>query len=142
MTWHLKNRALERKLDKLSDGVFSDNLHKREDGNFVSVFGASIAFGKISENDLRFSATFSPDEVREFVYNPNDWNRSYEVKPPENVIFRAKIYMFDTAMVPHADYDCLIFSNNNWHKVRDGKPTDECICLCVGDFVEYRPWED
>ena len=43
MTWHLKDRELEKKLNELSKGEFSKNLHQYDDEHFASFCGEIIS---------------------------------------------------------------------------------------------------
>lgn len=138
MTWHLKNRELERKLNELSNGEFSKNLHEFDEDIFASYFGKTIRIKNYSycteggddepiiERIPKFGFYFTKDELEEEPgYNPLVWNKYPDVAPPENELMRIECY----------DGTCGAgtFVNDEWHE--DG--TDE-----LPNVIRFRPWED
>lgn len=94
MTWHLKNRELEKNLiglcsdflKRLDDGV----CLKHEDENYILVsFDRERSGNNLDGNELLFWA----DELEDVPeYNPHDWNYFIEVKPPYDVMMRVEMY--------------------------------------------------
>ena len=94
MTWHLKDRELEKKLIelcydfviRLNDGVFLK--HKDEDYILVS-FDREKLGNELGGNELWFWM----DELEEvYEYNPKTWNEFPKVKPPYGVMMRIEMY--------------------------------------------------
>ena len=94
MTWHLKDRELEKKLtelcsdflETLSYSVYS----KRDDENYIFVsFDRDKSGNSLGSNNLWFWM----DELEEVPeYNPKAWNEFPKVKPPYNVMMRVETY--------------------------------------------------
>ncbi len=94
MTWHLKDRELEKKLTELCSyfletlnyGVYS----KRDDENYIFVSFDRDKSGNIfGSNDLWFWM----DELEEVPeYNPHTWNLYPEVTPPQGAMMRIKYH--------------------------------------------------
>lgn len=142
MTWHLKDRELERVLEKYSDGNFVKALNFAierdwiDAANVVTVEFERKFLSRGYTNDLSFR-TDELEEVHE--YNPKIWNDSRKVTPPENVIFMAKVYRAEGETVL---YECLIFRRSVWYRVINGKPLGIQFSLYEGDYVEFKSWED
>ena len=142
MTWHLKDRELERVLEKYSDGNFVKALNFAierdwiDAANVVTVEFERKFLSRGYTNDFSFR-TDELEEVQE--YNPNAWNDSRKVTPPEGVVFRAKVYRAEGETVL---YECLIFRRSVWYRVINGKPLGIQFSLYEGDYVEFKSWED
>ena len=140
MTWHLKDRELEKKLI----GIAPD---------FVESLNESLKLGEYEENSWTYRVWFGPyedcykfemhvydDELEDVPeYNPKAWNDSRKVTPPEGVVFRAKVYRAEGETVL---YECLIFRRSVWYRVINGKPLGIQFSLYEGDYVEFKTWED
>lgn len=143
MTWHLKDRELEKQLIKIAP-------------NFVESLNESLKLVEHEENSCTYKIGFGPykdcykfemhvfDEELEEVpeYNPKIWNDSRKVIPPEDVVFRAKIHRVFCRETPYVDYECLTYKDGRWYKVRDGKVRPVRIDFNPGDYVEFKAWED
>ena len=143
MTWHLKDRELEKKLIAI-DPDFIENLQKKE---VVGTKAYSIHFGDYvlsgSIGSPRFYAYFDKSELEDVPeYNPNAWNDSRKVIPPEDVVFRAKIHRVFCRETPYVDYECLTYKDGRWYKVRDGKVRPVRIDFNPGDYVDFKAWDD
>lgn len=82
--YRLKDAALQKKLDEISDGEFSKNLHKFDENHFASYWGKTIFF-TINEDDdgeeleesehirePQFGAWFNIGEIEEVPeYDPD-----------------------------------------------------------------------
>lgn len=140
MTWHLKDRELEKKLIEIAP-------------DFVESLNESLKLGEYEENSWTYRVWFGPyedcykfemhvydDELEEVPeYNPKIWNDSRKVIPPEDVVFRAKVYRAEGETVL---YECLIFRRSVWYRVINGKPLGIQFSLYEGDYVEFKAWED
>lgn len=143
MTWHLKDRELEKKLIEIAP-------------DFVESLNESLKLGEYEENSWTYRVWFGPyedcykfemhvydDELEEVPeYNPKDWNDSRKVIPPEDVVFRAKIHRVFCRETPYVDYECLTYKDGRWYKVRDGKVRPVRIDFNPGDYIDFRAWED
>lgn len=130
MTWHLKDRELEKNLIKVDPEFLSklntacETLDTNKDGDFYkyqTCFVKLNHFGKIIGELFLTGA----DIEYKTTYNPYAWNPYPEVTPPENELMRIECY----------DGTCGAgtFVNGEWHE--DG--TDE-----LPNVIRFRPWED
>ena len=131
MTWHLKDRELEKKLIAI-DPHFVRNLQKavkyHEDETTVEVgFGDGI--GGLS----RFAAEFRWDELEEIPeYNPHAWNEYPKVCPPENVRMRVEFKYKDKPKTYRA---CCHFFSGKWYWDTCKYSLDPSIVN-----IRFRPW--
>ena len=147
MTWHLKDRELEKKLDEISNGDFSKQLNKVENVNafnhgFYLVFGKQCLTGEISNNAgacRKYQAFIERKELEEVKYNPNDWNDYPDVIPPNSNIYRL--------MVCYGKYDPIeyyaavyTFGSKTWWPHGSDRPIDTTVS--EDGFVKFRPWDD
>ena len=104
MVWRLKDRELEKKLNELSKGEFSKNLHQYDDEHFASFCGEIISLtedcgyefdesaGKGVYRQSQFLFFFNNDAIEEVPeYNPNGWNEFPKVRPPYDVMMRIEM---------------------------------------------------
>lgn len=140
MTWHLKDRELEKKLIAI-DPEFIDKLQMTKGyGNygFYLNLGGYVYSGDCGVPKIQIYLV--PEDLEEVPeYNPKTWNDSRKVTPPENVIFMAKVYRAEGETVL---YECLIFRRSVWYRVINGKPLGIQFSLYEGDYVEFKSWED
>lgn len=138
MTWHLKDRELEKKLEEFTGGDFVNSLNcaiERED--IDSEFFVWVAFGrKLSGDDNKENCLlFRTDELEEVPeYNPHGWNNFPEVTPPENVRMRVEFnYKDEPEKTYHA---CFYFFSGKWY-------WDTCKYSIASSIVNirFRPWE-
>lgn len=97
MTYRLKDSALQKHLDAISNGDFSHRLQNElQDirGNGTTDADYRIFFGFMSgraELVNRFSMLLYEHEIEVIQeYNPNDWNNFPEVQPPTEVDMRVE----------------------------------------------------
>lgn len=144
MTWHLKDRELEKKLIAI-DTDFIERLNQNceiWDSNHDGDLCELMHFEQILryKNKLLGNLLFTGVQIEEVPeYNPKIWNDSRKVTPPENVIFMAKVYRAEGETVL---YECLIFRRSVWYRVINGKPLGIQFSLYEGDYVEFKSWED
>ena len=130
MTWHLKDRELEKKLNELVGGnQFTEALNREcscinYQKIIVVKFGENTGHVKGS-----FRCYFEKDELTNIGYDPHDWNDYPDVKPPENVWMRVETNMgfgFKTR-----------FEHGDWLDNRN-----DVVGFDDGNVIRYRPWED
>ena len=144
MTWHLKDRELEKKLIAI-DSDFIERLNQNceiWDSNHDGDLCELMHFEQILryKNKLLGNLLFTGVQLEKVPeYNPKIWNDSRKVTPPENVIFMAKVYRAEGETVL---YECLIFRRSVWYRVINGKPLGIQFSLYEGDYVEFKSWED
>ena len=132
MKYRLKDRELQAKLDELTNGAFSKNLHPYDETLFASygdqeVVVEALQPGKRKHREPKFGFWFTSDEV-ELVprYDPHAWNEWPAVEPPAM-----------TAMRIEADDGTGIkaFWDEGWRRYGSG-----VFISCP--FLKFRPWED
>ena len=139
MTWHLKDRDFEEKLNETSrqNHTFSDSLNEivsrisKED--FESAVGFVVDFHRIGpKGDVltHCQLEISKDEVENTPdYNPYDWNEYPAVTPPEGILMRVETDRFR---------DCAIFKDGYWQSELFGEPNGRF----QAEVECFRPWED
>ena len=132
MTWHLKDKELEKKLIAI-DPDFIDNLNNSVEyhkGNITVETGFGDGIGGLS----RFSAEFRLDELEDIPeYNPDDWNEYPAVTPPEGVWMRVEA-MREDCVVMHLSF---LFENGVWVD-ENGTTFNLTKSMCA----RFRPWEN
>lgn len=138
MTWHLKDRELEKKLEEFTGGDFVNSLNREiERENIDSEFFVWVEFGrKLSGDDNKENCLlFRVDELEEVhEYNPKDWNEFPKVKPPYNVMMRVETHTGQ-------GYKLL------YKHLGDGDFWCDPNFLLMSkafsdDVTRFRPWED
>ena len=133
MTWHLKDRELEKKLIAI-DPKFVRGLQKavkyHKDETTVEVgFGGGL--GGLS----RFTAEFRWDELEEIPeYNPHAWNEYPKVTPPEGVLMRIE-FILDGIL----RRNCSTFEKGAWRITKNGDPS---YYITLDDVKRFRPWDE
>ena len=132
--YKLKDRALQKRLDEISNGDFS----KRLQDPAKSEKGFAVAYGDFPEiNGLRHLSLFLADEIEEAPeYDPTRWNLWPNVEPPEDVGMQIEIVQLDPSGKPlklprFCGYST--FRNNYWYNI--GHVDND-------EIVRFRPWED
>lgn len=141
MKYRLKDQELQKHLDAISGGDFTDVLNANdlefdEDGLTEIAFGSS-AHGKtfIAE---KFSVTLLKDEIS-FQYDPDAWNSFPEVTPPEGILMR-----IERQINGYLLRECAIFENGFWRYTENGKAmiNDDCkYHITFSNVKRFRPWE-
>ena len=130
MTYRLKDRELQKKLDEISGGDFSVRLN--DEGKIDR--SIKICFC-LMDFDAHFDYEVFPDMVEEVQeYNPKAWNNFPEVEPPEDVLMRVELN--------DGGRKCALF-----HHFSDGDswchPDGSCLPKFYSDCVtRFRPWDD
>ena len=141
MTWHLKDRELEKNLIKADPEFLSklntacETLDTNKDGDFYkyqTCFVKLNHFGKIigelflTRDDIEYKTT----------YNQHAWNNYPEVTPPEGVLMRVEI---DSNGILFRN--CAIFSGADWRVTSDGSAV-YADGYTLDNVKRFRPWED
>ena len=136
MTWHLKDRELERVLEKYSDGNFLKALNFAIERDWIDA--ANVVTVEFKRKFLSIGYTndlsFRTDELEEVAeYNPHAWNEYPKVTPPESVLMRVVIVKGENLDV--IARQCAMFREDEWIHPEAGYPLTIKSC-------RFRPWED
>lgn len=128
MTWHLKDRELEKKLNELSNGEFSKILNESDtkDPN-------CICFTVDKKEDIELSVYLRPEAI-EPEYDPLAWNEYPDVTPPEGVLMRVEFILGGTLY-----RNCSIFEKGAWRLTKNGVASYD---ITLDGIKRFRPWED
>lgn len=139
----MKDKSLEEKLielcptflQELQEGIVAKNV----DENYVLVEFVR----EKDDNELGYNGIyFWMDELEDVEeYDPCKWNDSRKVKPPENIIFRAKIheYLNEKEFV---SYKCLIYTRNKWMVADSAETYCDTDPVLDDAWVEFKAWDD
>lgn len=131
--YRLKDVALQKKLDELSNGTFSE-LIATSGGVFAREDKSLLKLG-----NGRFIVVLHK-EAFEAVYDPDNWNNYPEVMPPEGVLMRAEVSWYG-----RIHRVCAIFEKGGWRSTKNGKAAiaacGGCYELTFDDVKRFRPWE-
>lgn len=137
MTYRLKDSALQKHLDAISNGDFSHRLQNElQDIRGIGTTDADyrIFFGFMSgraELVNRFSMLLYEHEIEAIPeYNPNDWNNFPDTTPPENIPMRVEFIWNDGAL----GKCCGVYRNGVWSNSEDR----DCE---IENVKRFRPWE-
>lgn len=134
MTWHLKDRELEKKLIAI-DPEFVDKLQIKEGcgkHGFYLDLGGCVYCGDVGVPKIQ--VYFVQEDLEEVPeYNPKDWNEYPKVTPPENIPMRV-----ETESGGYIYRECAIFNEGVWKCERDGNAEEELY----GHVKRFRPWSD
>lgn len=150
MKYRLKDRALQEKLDAISDGDFSKQL---QDAYTSQVFLDCLCVnfgGEVEQIEMvgglypgRLLARFHTSEIEEVhEYDPKRWNEWPNKEPPRNKLMRVEV------LTERIDWDtpeprggkvrfrgCGFFDGREWYFY--GATTRK-----EGETVRFRPWDD
>lgn len=158
MKYRLKDRALQEKLDALSNGEFTKNLHswsEEKDGGeskiWCSYWGKNIHWETWDEmeeetyqgKNPQFEVWFYFSDLEEVPeYDPHKWNEWPGVEPPEDTLLRIEV------ITKRIDWDtpeprggkvrcrgCATYRSGFWM-------LGEKIQLNEGETIRFRPWVD
>lgn len=134
--YRLKDQELQKKLDEITDGDFSECLEKGAVDQFCRVGSIGVTCGRFGCNGHpRLKIDFYLHEYEELKeYNPNDWNSYPDVTPPEGVLMRVE-FVYNGIL----RRNCAIFENGAWHITAEGKADYDHLTL--DDVKRFRPWE-
>lgn len=132
MTWHLKDRELEKRLnDLLGANEFTEALNQASSligikSTITVKFGPNTGHIKGS-----FRCYFEVDELINIGYDPHTWNEYPEVTPPEGVLMRVEC---DGNL-----HTALVYKNNRW-QFESGENFQGFERIYK--VKRFRPWED
>ena len=130
MTWHLKDRELEKKLEEFTGGNFVNSLNQViESDSIDSEFFVWVGFGRklLGDDGKDNCLLFRTDELEETPeYNPHKWNEYPEVTPPDNVLMLVE---FKDGSLGKA-----FFKKGIWKDIYD--------VMYSYKPVRYRPWSE
>ena len=146
MKYRLKDRALQKQLDAITNGDFSEKLNTEAQKMFSPVLAREVFrvyFGDFDALANRFSVLFELDEIEEATeYNPNGWNEWPSVEPPEKTRLRIEVI---TERIGEGTPEpsggkvrlrgCATFSHGFWM-------LGEKITVKPRETVRFRPWID
>ena len=132
--YRLKDRELQKKLDEISGGSFTESLE--------SIKKPSCIVFQARNGGPAMSVNLTKQDIEQFLeYNPNDWNVFPDVTPPEGVLMRCVINKPGRNLdspEPELPKICArtsgVWDGKRWQFFGHGS-------LCEGSTVEYRPWE-
>ena len=142
MSWHLKDRELEKKLIEICPN-FLECIEfaiqtKEKDADYIYV-----EFDRERVNvTLGFNYLYFWDDELEEVheYNPKAWNEYPKVKPVEPGIYRLEVKR-NAAGVTRCYAAVFDFSSHkNWYIYGQGCLIDTSVL--DGGYVRYRPWSE
>ena len=144
MTWHLKDRELENKLEEFTGGNFVNSLNQViESDGIDGEFVVWVGFGRklLGDDDSGNCLLFRTDELEEVSeYNPKAWNEYPAVKPPEGEMMRVEYF---SLILRKLGRTCAIFCNGQWFVEIAGEPDTEFpLEETMIKVKRFRPWED
>lgn len=132
MKYRLKDQELQKKLDEISGGYFSDAMKGITIDGF-KVFPNPIPFRLGDDGPVAAIQLLSKDIEPYIEYDPNDWNPYPEVMPPEGVLMRVE-FIYDGIL----RRNCAIFENEAWYIAADRKALYD---FTIDNVKRFRPWE-
>ena len=140
MTWHLKDRELEKKLIAI-DPEFIDKLQRKEGyGNygFYLDLGGYVCSGDCGVPKIQiYLVREELEEVPE--YNPNGWNEFPKETPPEGVMMRVELFNLMLRKITRA---CAIYCNETWYAELNGEPNGTLELAGMTRVKRFRPWDE
>ena len=140
MTWHLKNRELEKSLNENNHPMhtFTDDLNRRatrafsDDWPFPIPTSLIVEFQRLDKNGVILtnnSLEFSIDELEHIpAYNTVGWNHWPETRPEECVLMEIR------KDGDNESHDFLFFLDGIWYHAMG------CSCITLSDEkFRYRP---
>lgn len=134
MTWHLKDRELEKKLIAI-DPKFVSRLD-RVTKDALEFEGKGILVAGVEAVEVLFALDFSITELEEVEdYNPHGWNEYPKITPPYDVMMRIdlakKTYGLKGFYRHSEEGDCWCFA--------DGSTLPTYLSEKINRF---RPWSE
>ena len=140
MTYRLKDRELQKKLDEISNGDFTKKLETEAQRKFVGALGREVIQLYFGDSDIfanRYSVAFELSEIEEIQeYDPNSWNRWPDVTPPPGIPMRVETSCSRCGFKAQ-------FIDGQWWDMRGDAIFDGPEGAGIeGRIVRFRPWED
>lgn len=130
MTWRLKDKVLQERLDSFSNGKFSKELEECAD----DIHSECIVIEFDKYGDVELNVYVRPAALEKIPeYNPNDWNKYPDITPPECVWMRAEMQdSFDKRGFFRKVG--AIYKNGRWfNSTNEEYPSNFKV-------VRFRPW--
>lgn len=127
--YRLKDQELQKKLDEISNGGFTEAL--------MSVKKPSCLVFQARNGGPAMSIMLTDQDIELFwEYNPDDWNIYPEVKPPEGVLMR----------VEGRNGDCIfrfsaVFKEGIWCSEDEVPEKVKELGWEIEGVKRFRPWE-
>lgn len=142
MKYRLKSKYVQKRLDEISGGDFTERLQESVSDVAPCVV---VMFGEFPH----YTATFDRKEIEEIpaIYNPTIWNEWPNAKPPHNVLMRVEIFpkgdYLKERITPCSDnaYARRVLTCARWVDWWKLADTDEKIDPRRIERLRYRPWE-
>lgn len=131
--YRLKDRELQKKLDEISGGSFTESLE--------SIKKPSCIVFQARNGGPAMSVNLTKQDIEQFLeYNPNDWNIWPEVAPPKHVYMRVELRTKGTDLdTPEPRLGKVYFQGCGYW---DGREWIVLGCHVLPDSeVRYQPWE-
>lgn len=135
MPLQLKDRALQRKLDELSDGEFTYRLQDCDFNGEVYEVGFVKSYSCPS---FKFFAYFEQDEVEEFTKDkPSEWIDDSKCTPPKNVPMQLEVRTITDDILCYGAY----WDGSNW---RDFNDQLLIVPIMEGNHknIRYKKWNN
>ena len=136
MTYRLKDRELQKKLDEISNGGFSKNLRPYDGKCFSSTFcyTNNDLEGPIASRGTELIVWVGRYEVEKAPeYDPKNWNSYPEVTPPEYELMRFEYVNSYGAK----QRNCAAFIKGKWVSFYG-----DTLDVRKASNARFRPWED
>lgn len=135
MKYRLKDAELQKKLDEISNGGFSERM---EYGLVSKEYPAELYCVRCDLYDGtkrgRIEIRLAGCEIETVQkYDPHAWNSYPEVTPPEGVLMRVE-FVYDGNFCRN----CAVFENGAWHITIEGEALYD---ITLDNVKRYRPWE-
>ena len=139
-TYRLKDSELQKQLDEISGGDFSEKLQEKAK-NLTRLNFIQVVFSREKGKNTRwYEAWFRSEEIEELKeYDPRAWNDYPDVKPPKDGIYRVEVFYEKTDLSPD------IQAAGHWDGSRwrvDDPRGGGGFPLYEGKRLRFRPWED
>lgn len=134
--YRLKDQELQKKLDDISGGYFSDAMKGITIDGF-KVFPNPIPFRLGDDGPVAAIQLLSKDIEPYIEYDPKDWNNYPDVTPPEGELMRVEVEY------PEGDVlrQCAIFEDGIWWNEENGNSNANEVEYLSAKVKRFRPWE-
>lgn len=133
--YRLKDQELQKKLDDISGGYFSDAMKGITIDGF-KVFPNPIPFRLGDDGPVAAIQLLSKDIEPYIEYDPNDWNPYPEVMPPEGVLMRIEGRFEDCIFRCSA-----VFKEGIWCSEDEVPEKVKELGWEINGVKRFRPWE-
>lgn len=134
MKYRLKDRDLQRKLDAVSGGDFTERL---QEGVSKIAPVVVLSFGESPHEGCkhRYMATFKHEEIEEIPrYDPTKWNDWPDVEPPYGVPLRVELVKRTGDETVVIERGCATYTPGTWKGMK--------IPSWTTGGIRFRPWDD